>query len=206
MADWTRSGNKRSPGQRLHSAHRSANHASEPFDPQMVEQDRLRAHHVGNGDNREFHTIGSVGAGVETGRPGTAHTAAQYIDADDAVTRRINGFAFAHQPQPPAGLSGYRMCGGEILIAMSARGRRGWRSTYPRSVRHRFHRRIRRAQTAPRCQAAPAPAALSACRGQNARLRSCCATYQRSCSWQEIVGYGLGMFHAKDAYDFPRGK
>ena len=36
----------RRPLQHLHAAHRAADHAEQPLDAEMVDQQRLRAHHV----------------------------------------------------------------------------------------------------------------------------------------------------------------
>ena len=41
--------------QRLHPAHRPADHGVQPLDPQRIEQRDLRADHVADGDDREAH-------------------------------------------------------------------------------------------------------------------------------------------------------
>ena len=44
----------RRPLQHLHAAHRAAGHREQRVDAEMVEQHRLRAHHVADGDDREI--------------------------------------------------------------------------------------------------------------------------------------------------------
>ena len=44
----------RGPLQHLHAAHRAAGHREQRVDAKLVEQHRLRAHHVANGDDREI--------------------------------------------------------------------------------------------------------------------------------------------------------
>ena len=42
------------PLQHLHAAHRTAGDREQRVDAEMIEQHRLRAHHVADGDDREF--------------------------------------------------------------------------------------------------------------------------------------------------------
>ena len=44
----------RGPLQRLHAAHRAADHAEQRLDAEAIDQHGLRAHHVGNGDDRKI--------------------------------------------------------------------------------------------------------------------------------------------------------
>ena len=49
----TRFGIARRPLQHLHAAHRAAGDREQRVDAELVEQHRLRAHHVADGDDRE---------------------------------------------------------------------------------------------------------------------------------------------------------
>ena len=46
----------RGPLQRLHAAHRAADHAEQRVDAETIDQHGLRPHHVGNGDDREIQS------------------------------------------------------------------------------------------------------------------------------------------------------
>ena len=104
------------PGQRLHAAHRSADHRRQRANAQMIEQPRLRRHHVGYGDHREVHRKRLTGPWISAGRARAAHAAAQHIGADHEPIIRVHRLARPHQPRPPAGLAGARVGAGNILI------------------------------------------------------------------------------------------
>ena len=69
----------RGPLQRLHAAHRSADHAEQRVDAEPVDQHGLRAHHVGNGDDGEIQTPHLAGGRIGRGRAGRAHAAADHV-------------------------------------------------------------------------------------------------------------------------------
>ena len=48
----------RGPFQHLHAAHRAAEHAEHVGNAEMIEQPRLRPHHVAHGDDREVEPVG----------------------------------------------------------------------------------------------------------------------------------------------------
>ncbi len=58
----------RGPLQHLHAAHRSADDREQRVDAELIEQHRLRAHHVGNGDDRKIqpHSLPVAGL-IEAG-------------------------------------------------------------------------------------------------------------------------------------------
>ena len=110
-------GVERGPFQRLHAAQGAAEDREHLFYPQVIEQHRLGADHVADGDDGEFQAPGLAGLRVDLLRPGGSHAAAQDIDAKDAVTVRIQGLARAHHQLPPARLAGHRMDTGGELVA-----------------------------------------------------------------------------------------
>ena len=107
----------RGPLQRLHAAHRAADDAEQRVDAQTIEQHGLRAHHVGNGDDRKIQPPQFAGGRIGRGRPGRAHAAADHIGADDEVAVGVERTAGADHGLPPARLAGHRMHVGDVLIA-----------------------------------------------------------------------------------------
>jgi len=107
----------RGPLQDLHAAHRTADHAEQRVDAEAIEQHRLCAHHVRNGDDRKIEAPQFSGRGIDRGRPGRAHAAADHIGADDVVAIGIERPAGSDHGFPPAGLAGDRMHIGDMLIA-----------------------------------------------------------------------------------------
>ena len=105
------------PLQHLHAAHRAADHAEQRLDAEPVEQHGLRAHHVGNGDDRKIQPPGLAGGRIGRGRTGRAHAAADHVRADDEVSVGIERPAGTDHDFPPAGLAGQRMHIGDVLIA-----------------------------------------------------------------------------------------
>ena len=95
----------RGPLQRLHAAHRAADHAEQRVDAEPVDQHGLRAHHVGNGDDRKIQPPQLAGGGIGRGRAGRAHAAADHVRADDeivvGVERRPGPTMVSHQPGLP---------------------------------------------------------------------------------------------------------
>ena len=115
-AENTRAGIARRPFQHLHAAHRSADHAEQVGDAQVIEQCRLGAHHVAHGHHRKAQVPRLAGRRIAGERAGRAHAAAQHIDADDEVVRRIEHLARPDQALPPAFLAGHRMLFGHELV------------------------------------------------------------------------------------------
>ena len=107
----------RGPLQRLHAAHRAADHAEQRLDAEPIDQHRLRAHHVGNGDDRKIQSPHLAGRGIGRGRPGRAHAAADHVGADDEVAAGVERPAGADHGLPPAGLAGHRMHVVDMLVA-----------------------------------------------------------------------------------------
>jgi hypothetical protein len=107
----------RGPLQHLHAAHRAADHAEQVRDAEMVEECRLHAHHVGDGDHREVEVPWLASGGIARLRAGRAHAVAQHVDADDVEARRIEDLARSDQALPPALLACDGMRLGDELVA-----------------------------------------------------------------------------------------
>ena len=107
----------RGPLQRLHAAHRTADHAEQRLDAETIEQHRLRPHHVGNGDDRKIQPPQFAGRRIDRGRSGRPHAAADHVRTDDEVALGIQRTAGTDQGLPPAGLAGHRMHVGDMLVA-----------------------------------------------------------------------------------------
>ena len=100
----TRFGIGRRPLQHLHAAQRAAGDREQRLDAEAVEEHRLRAHHVADGDHRQVEAIGLVGRRIGRGRTGRAHAAADDVGADDEVAVGVDRLAGAdhHDPTSPA--------------------------------------------------------------------------------------------------------
>ena len=106
----------RRPLQHLHPAHRAADHGEQGVDAQRLDQHRLGADHVGDGDHRERQAIGIPGPRIDRGRTRRSHAAADDIGADDEIALRVQRQARTHDPAPPAGLAGGGIGPGGVLI------------------------------------------------------------------------------------------
>ena len=53
------------PLERLHAAERSAGHRGKPLDAELVEKCALRAHHVGDGDDRKIRPVWLAGRPID---------------------------------------------------------------------------------------------------------------------------------------------
>ena len=106
--------------------------AEQRLDAEMIEQHRLRAHHVADGDDRKIQAPGLAGSRIGRGRAGRAHAAADHIRADDEIAVGVDRLAGADHGLPPARLAGDRMDIGDVLIARRAHGRSARHSSAPR--------------------------------------------------------------------------
>ena len=104
------------PLQHLHAAHRSADHAKQRVDAEAVEQHRLRAHHVGDGDDGKIQSPRLAGRRVGRSGTGRAHAAADDVGADDEVTIDVERQPVADHVLPPSGLARHRMHVCDMLI------------------------------------------------------------------------------------------
>ena len=96
----------RRPLQHLHAAHRAAGDAENFLDAERIEQHRLRAHHVADGDDGKVEAVRLAGRRIDFGRPRRAHAAADDIGADDEEAVGVDGLARPDHRVPPAGLAG----------------------------------------------------------------------------------------------------
>ena len=83
----------------------------------MIDQHRLRAHHVADGDDRQVEPVGLAGGRIGRGRAGRAEAAADDVGADDEEAVGVDDLAWADQHLPPAGLAGHRVGAGDVLVA-----------------------------------------------------------------------------------------
>ena len=83
----------------------------------MVEQHRLCAHHVADGDDRKFETPGHCVRRVGRGRTGRAHAGPEHVRTDDEIALGIDRPARAHHGFPPARLLRDGMNVGDVLVA-----------------------------------------------------------------------------------------
>ena len=101
--------------QRLHPAHRTANHRMELSDPQGIEQRHLRSHHVADRNHRKTHRIGlTIGGGA--GGASRTHAAAQHIGANHEISARIDHFARPDRFGPPPRLAGLGVRADHVLV------------------------------------------------------------------------------------------
>ena len=107
----------RRPFQHLHAAHRAADHRKQLLDAEMIDQHRLRPHHVADGDHRQVERVGLAGRRVGRGRTGRAEAAADDVGADDEEAVGVDDLARADQHLPPAGLAGDGIGVGDMLVA-----------------------------------------------------------------------------------------
>ena len=121
----------RGPLQNLHAAHRAAGDAKERLDAKVVEQQGLRPHHVGDGDDRKVEPERVAGLRVDRRRAGGAHAAAEDIRADDEESVGVEGPAGTDHRFPPAGPACHRMkvrdmlvCGQRVADEKGVRARR----------------------------------------------------------------------------------
>ena len=85
--------------------------------PEMIDEPRLRFHHVADGDDGEIEAVGLARLRIDRGGAGRAHAAAEDIRADDEKAVGIDGLARADEVVPPAGLAGDRVRVRDILVA-----------------------------------------------------------------------------------------
>ncbi len=118
MAAKTACGYSRRPFQRLHPAHRPANHREQALDAEMLDQPFLCPDDVADGDRREVDPPGTLATVVaQAQRPGAAHAAAEHVGADDEQPVGIERPARADDRLPPPRLAGDGMALGDILVA-----------------------------------------------------------------------------------------
>jgi len=103
--------------QHLHAAHGAAGDAEEGVDAEMIDETLLRAHHVRDGDDREFEAPGPVGPGIDLHGPARAHAAPEDVRADEEIAPSVQHLARSRERRPPSGLAGDGMLLGHVLVA-----------------------------------------------------------------------------------------
>ena len=83
----------------------------------MIDEQRLRAHHVGDGHDRKIEPVGLACLQIDGGRTGRAHAAAEDIGTDDKEPVGVERFARAHHGLPPAWAAGDGVRIGDVLVA-----------------------------------------------------------------------------------------
>jgi hypothetical protein len=106
----------RRPLQGLHAPHGAAGDTEELVDLQMLDQELLGPHHIGDGDDGKTEAVGPSRGGVGVTGPGGAHAAAQHIAADDEIALGIERLAGADHLLPPAGPPGDRILADQELV------------------------------------------------------------------------------------------
>ena len=76
--------------------------AGHQFDPEVVEQQLLGAHHVTHHDDRELQVVGLAGPRVGAGRSGGAETGTDDVRTDDIIAVGIEDFTRPDHLVPPA--------------------------------------------------------------------------------------------------------
>ncbi len=104
------------PAERLHAAHRPAHDRAQPPDAEVIQQHRLRPHHVADRDHREAHGIGPP-VRTRARRARRSHAASQHVGAHHEVPQRIDRPPRPDHPRPPAGLARPRMDARHMLVA-----------------------------------------------------------------------------------------
>jgi hypothetical protein len=108
----------RRPLQRLHPAHRSADHREQPRNPEMRDESLLRPHHVADGHGREIRAPQHSGAALaRAAGAGAAHAPAQDVGADHEIPLGVHRPPWPHHRVPPAGLSGQGVALRHVLVA-----------------------------------------------------------------------------------------
>ena len=106
----------RGPLQNLHAAHRAAGDAKERLDAEVIDEQRLRPHHVGDGDDRKVESERIAGVGVDRRRASGAHAPAEDIRADDEEAVGVERKAGTDHRFPPAGPARHRMEVCDMLV------------------------------------------------------------------------------------------
>ena len=105
------------PLQDLHAAHGSAGDRKQRLDAEMVEQHRLRTHHVANGDDGKIQAPRLAGFRIDRRRAGRAHAGADHIRADHKIALGVDRPARTDHGLPPARLLGNGMHARDVLVA-----------------------------------------------------------------------------------------
>ena len=84
---------------------------------EMIEQHRLRADHVGDGDDGKGHAERRAGRRIGARRTARPHAAAKHISADDMEMVGVDRLAGTNHARPPAGLARRGMIARDILVA-----------------------------------------------------------------------------------------
>ena len=177
----------RRPFQHLHAAHRAADHRKQLVDAEMIDQHRLRAHHVADGDDRQVEPVGLAGRRIGRGRAGRAEAAADDVRADDEEAVGVDDLAGADQHLPPARLAGDRIGVGDVLVAGQRMADQHGVGLVPHSACRRSGRRSGTATAARRRRASAAGPRRSAAPGWSGRWPHCRCALARSGGHRSIL-------------------
>ena len=92
------------PLERLHPAHRAADHGEQALDPQLVEEQALQLDHVADREDREADPPRAPRRGVDARRPRRPVAAAEEVARDHEPARGVDRLARPDHQLPPAGL------------------------------------------------------------------------------------------------------
>ncbi len=96
------------PLQRLHPAHRAADHRAQFVDPKVVDQHPLRVDHVLDGDNGKRQGVRSPCLRIRARGAGGAFAATDDVRADHEVLIRVEGVPGPDHHVPPPGAFVFR--------------------------------------------------------------------------------------------------
>ena len=101
----------------LHTAHGAAGDAKQHVDAKMIDQQRLRPHHVGDRDDRKVEPVRLASFRVDGGGAGRAHAAAKDVRTNDEKSIGVERAAGTNHCLPPPRPAGDRMQVADMLVA-----------------------------------------------------------------------------------------
>ena len=105
------------PLQHLHAAHRAPGYGKQRLDAEMIEEHRLGADHVANGDDGKIQAPRHPGRRIDGGWSRGSQATADDVRTNNKVALGVDRPAGPHHRVPPARLAGHRVNVGNVLIA-----------------------------------------------------------------------------------------